>query len=180
MRNLRWRASMPRWLRWEKAEQLGLWPSCVTMLTSPATGACRHDGNDAFRRRRTRSERPFRTPPIRAGYVWREHNTEPTKRYFQEQPGARRTHIHVRKAGSLSEQSASLFRDFLRVHPEHARGYAALKHDLAPHLAVDRRRTRRPRSRSSGCWRSDSHSTWTTIRGPGHFAPATVHAMPWS
>ena len=42
---------------------------------------------------------------------------ELTKRYFRERPGERRTHIHVRRAGSFNEQFALLFRDFLRTHP---------------------------------------------------------------
>ncbi|MGH9117197.1 MAG: GrpB family protein [Acidimicrobiales bacterium] len=108
---------------------------------------------------------PVRTPLIRAGYVWREHNTERTKRYFREQPGARRTHIHVRRAGSFSEQFALLFRDLHRVHPEHARRYAALKHDLAPHLAVDRRRYTEAKE----------PFIWDTMRAADRWA----HAIGW-
>jgi GrpB-like predicted nucleotidyltransferase (UPF0157 family) len=48
------------------------------------------------------------------GYVWRRNNPEQTKRYFREQPGSRRTHIHVRKFGSWHEQCALLFRDYVR------------------------------------------------------------------
>lgn len=73
----------------------------------------------------------FKEPIERAGYVHRADNTERTKRYFRERPGARRTHVHVRRAGSFSEQFALLFRDFLRTHPDRAEQYAALKHQLA-------------------------------------------------
>jgi GrpB-like predicted nucleotidyltransferase (UPF0157 family) len=73
----------------------------------------------------------FRVPIERAGYVHRAGNTERTKRYFRERPGQRRTHIHVRRAGSFSEQFALLFRDFLRTHPQRAAAYAALKRELA-------------------------------------------------
>ena len=39
------------------------------------------------------------------GYVFRADNPELTKRYFREAPGTRRTHIHVRRAGSWNERS---------------------------------------------------------------------------
>ncbi len=57
----------------------------------------------------------FRVPNKRAGFVHRADNTERTKRYFREPPGRRRTHVHVRRAGSFSEQFALLFREFLRA-----------------------------------------------------------------
>jgi GrpB-like predicted nucleotidyltransferase (UPF0157 family) len=79
------------------------------------------------------------TPPIeRCGFVWRADNPDRTKRYFRERPGERRTHIHVRRHGSFSEQFALLFRDYMRCHPERARAYAELKHGLAPLLESDR------------------------------------------
>ena len=65
------------------------------------------------------------------GFIWRADNGDRMKRYFRETPGARRTHIHVRRAGSWSEQFALLFRDYLRVHPGEAERYAALKINLA-------------------------------------------------
>src|ERR687887_783460 len=67
----------------------------------------------------------------RLGYVFRADNPERTKRYFREPPGQRRTHIHVRRAGSFSEQFALLFRDFMRAHPDVAAEYADLKIKLA-------------------------------------------------
>jgi GrpB-like predicted nucleotidyltransferase (UPF0157 family) len=79
-------------------------------------------------------------PPIeRAGFVYRP-GAERTKRYFRERPGTRRTHLHVRKAGSFNEQFALLFRDFLRTHPRRAAEYAALKYDLAARFATPEQR----------------------------------------
>jgi GrpB-like predicted nucleotidyltransferase (UPF0157 family) len=73
----------------------------------------------------------FRTPLERLGYVFRADNPERTKRYFREPPTQRRTHIHVRRAGSFSEQFALLFRDFLRARSVVATQYAHLKIALA-------------------------------------------------
>jgi GrpB-like predicted nucleotidyltransferase (UPF0157 family) len=90
-----------------------------------------------------RSFEPFddlRVPIERAGFVHRADNTERTKRYFRERPGDRRTHIHVRRAGSFSEQLALLFRDYLRAHPADAERYGALKRELAArHAGPDER-----------------------------------------
>jgi GrpB-like predicted nucleotidyltransferase (UPF0157 family) len=80
----------------------------------------------------------YRPALERAGFTWRADNPERTKRYFRERPGERRTHIHVRRAGSFSEQLALLFRDYLRAHPAPARRYAVEKHRLAHLLATDR------------------------------------------
>jgi GrpB-like predicted nucleotidyltransferase (UPF0157 family) len=74
-----------------------------------------------------------------AGFRYRASNTERTKRYFREPPGQRRTHIHVRRAGSFSEQFPLLFRDFLRADPAAARDYGQRKRMLAAKLAHDRR-----------------------------------------
>jgi GrpB-like predicted nucleotidyltransferase (UPF0157 family) len=82
----------------------------------------------------------FRMPLEQLGYVFRAENPELTKRYFREPPGDRRTHIHVRRAGSFSEQLALLFRDFMRAHPDWARRYAELKVGLARQHADDRAR----------------------------------------
>lgn len=49
--------------------------------------------------------RPYREPLRGLGFVYRADNAERTKRYFREAPGARRTHIHVRKAGKGAEPS---------------------------------------------------------------------------
>ncbi len=66
-----------------------------------------------------------------AGYRHRADNEDRTKRYFREQEGRRRTHIHVREAGSWSEQFALLFRDFLRVNEIYRQLYAEEKKALA-------------------------------------------------
>jgi GrpB-like predicted nucleotidyltransferase (UPF0157 family) len=80
----------------------------------------------------------YRVPLEGLGLVFRSENTELTKRYFREAPGTRRTHIHVRRAGSWAEQFALLFRDYLRAHPEDRDRYAELKRRLARELPDDR------------------------------------------
>ena len=74
---------------------------------------------------------PYRVPLEEGGFVFRDKNPELTKRYFRERPGERETHIHVRRAGSFSEQFPLLFRDYLRSHAGDAEEYAALKVRLA-------------------------------------------------
>ncbi|MFB6725812.1 GrpB family protein [Kribbella sp. NPDC056345] len=81
---------------------------------------------------------PFRDPLEGLGFVYRADNAERTKRYFREPPGARRTHIHVRKSGSFSQQIPLLFRDYLRAHSDAAEQYAALKRELAGRFADNR------------------------------------------
>lgn len=66
----------------------------------------------------------------RLGFVMRTDNPDKTKRYFREVPGNRRTHIHVRRAGSFSEQMTLLFRDYLREHPQDCQLYVQEKHRL--------------------------------------------------
>jgi GrpB-like predicted nucleotidyltransferase (UPF0157 family) len=80
----------------------------------------------------------FGVPLQRLGFVWHADNPDLTKRYFREPPGTRRTHIHVRCAGSWSEQLTLLFRDYLRTHEADARRYAALKYRLAEQYRNDR------------------------------------------
>ena len=80
----------------------------------------------------------YRLPLEGLGYVFRADNPDLTKRYFREAPGARRTHIHVRRAGSWSEQFALLFRDYLRDHEQDAAEYAELKQKLAAEYGYDR------------------------------------------
>jgi GrpB-like predicted nucleotidyltransferase (UPF0157 family) len=80
----------------------------------------------------------FRLPLESLGYVFHAVNRERTKRFFREPPGQRRTHLHVRRAGSFSEQLALLFRDFTRTHPEIAADYARLKIGLAQQYRNDR------------------------------------------
>ncbi|TCN40130.1 GrpB-like predicted nucleotidyltransferase (UPF0157 family) [Kribbella orskensis] len=83
----------------------------------------------------------FRAPIERAGFIHRPDNPERTKRYFRERPGERRTHIHVRRAGSFSEQFSLLFREFLRSHPDHAQKYAELKRRLAKQYSSPEQRS---------------------------------------
>lgn len=74
------------------------------------------------------------------GYMHRENNPDQTKRYFRESGSMRRTHIHVRKAGSWSEQCALLFRDYLRVHPQDSQCYAREKYRLSELYRHERER----------------------------------------
>lgn len=80
----------------------------------------------------------YRAPLEGLRFVFRAENPERTKRYFREAPGTRRTHIHVRRAGSWAEQFALLFRDYLRVHPEDRDRYAEVKRRLAREHSADR------------------------------------------
>jgi GrpB-like predicted nucleotidyltransferase (UPF0157 family) len=80
----------------------------------------------------------FQQPLERLGYIYRADNPERTKRYFREPPGRRRTHVHVRRVGSFSEQWALLFRDYLRAHPEVTAEYEAVKRRLAVRFREDR------------------------------------------
>ncbi|WP_339272627.1 GrpB family protein [Paenibacillus sp. FSL K6-1330] len=65
------------------------------------------------------------------GYRYRSDNDDLTKRYFRESPGMSRTHIHVRQAGSWSEQFNLLFRDYLRTHEDDRDQYSRTKYELA-------------------------------------------------
>jgi GrpB-like predicted nucleotidyltransferase (UPF0157 family) len=80
---------------------------------------------------------PFCIPLQRLGFAYRSDNPERTKRYFREAPGHPRTHIHVRRAGSFSEQFPLLFRDFLRADTEAAADYEAAKRSLAESYRFD-------------------------------------------
>ncbi len=80
----------------------------------------------------------YKLPLERAGFMHRADNPDRTKRYFRELPGNRRTHIHVRRAGSWPEQLALLFRDYMRCHPEDCKRYARLKYELAERYRDDR------------------------------------------
>jgi GrpB-like predicted nucleotidyltransferase (UPF0157 family) len=107
----------------------------------------------------------YRTPIERAGYVYRADNPERTKRYFRERRGDRRTHIHVRRAGSFSEQFALLFRDYLRAHPEQADKYASLKRSLAARFARAEQRREYVEAKVP--------FTWETMRLADGWAQAT-------
>jgi GrpB-like predicted nucleotidyltransferase (UPF0157 family) len=81
---------------------------------------------------------PFRQPLEHLGYVYRADNTERTKRYFREPPGSPRTHLHVRRTGSFSEQFPLLLRDYLRARPQASADYQAVKQRLAARHRHDR------------------------------------------
>lgn len=81
----------------------------------------------------------FRVPLESIGLVYRADNPDLSKRYFRESPGMRRMHVHVRCAGSFSEQLALLFRDYMRAHPGDARRYGEIKRRVADENADDRR-----------------------------------------
>ena len=81
---------------------------------------------------------PFRIPLESLGFVWRSNNPELTKRYFREKPGERRTHIHVRRIGSFSQQFPLLWRDYMRTHPEELQPYADMKYRLAERYEMHR------------------------------------------
>ncbi|MGA8302973.1 MAG: GrpB family protein [Thermoplasmata archaeon] len=72
------------------------------------------------------------------GYEFEPENPDRTKRFFRQPPGAPATHLHVRPAGGFDEQLNLLFRDYLRAHPEAARGYARTKWELAERFRNDR------------------------------------------
>jgi GrpB-like predicted nucleotidyltransferase (UPF0157 family) len=80
---------------------------------------------------------PLLVPLEGLGYVYRRNNPELTKRYFREPPGVPGTHIHVRRAGSFSEQYPLLFRDYLRHHPDSASEYETVKRQLAAQYPHD-------------------------------------------
>ncbi|HKC74094.1 MAG TPA: GrpB family protein [Chloroflexota bacterium] len=115
--------------------------ACTELFLSPACGQARRRRSNLGRRLRA----PRRVPwaPERLGYVFRADNPDRTKRYFREPPGQRRTHIHVRRAGSFGEQVALLFRHLMRVHTDVAAEYADLKIKLAERYSGDRYRVYR-------------------------------------
>lgn len=80
----------------------------------------------------------YQAPLESLGFIYRPNNPDLTKRYFREQPGERRTHIHVRQIGSFSQQFPLLFRDYMRSHPQQAECYAELKYRLADEYTDDR------------------------------------------
>jgi GrpB-like predicted nucleotidyltransferase (UPF0157 family) len=98
-----------------------------------------------------------------AGYLWRPQNPDLGKRYFRETPGAERTHIHVRRAGSFHEQWALLFRDYMRRHAEEHGPYAALKIELAE----------RHRSDRAAYTAGKEEHIWAIIRRANRWASAT-------
>ncbi|WP_281886622.1 GrpB family protein [Paenibacillus sp. YYML68] len=74
------------------------------------------------------------------GFELRSENPDKTKRYFREIPGTRRTHLHVKEAGSFAEQATLLLRDYLREHVDDCRRCALEKHRLMKLYADQRPR----------------------------------------
>jgi GrpB-like predicted nucleotidyltransferase (UPF0157 family) len=86
------------------------------------------EANDWRRGRGSWSDHPVPGLPVDAS-EWR-------KEFFNEPPGNRPAHVHVRIAGRANARYALLFRDFLLTHPDEASAYAELKRRLAA-LAPD-------------------------------------------
>lgn len=84
------------------------------------------------------NEQSYKESIENLGFALRSDNPDLTKRYFRELPGRRRTHIHVRSAGSFTEQMTLLFRDDLRRHPEDGQKYAREKRRLMELFKHDR------------------------------------------
>ena len=80
----------------------------------------------------------LREPIESCGFVWRANDDDLSRRYFRERPGRRRTHVHVRRAGSFSEQLNLLHRDYLRTDSTRAAEYAAFKRKVSHLLLTDR------------------------------------------
>ncbi|MDV5149646.1 GrpB family protein [Streptomyces sp. SBC-4] len=105
----------------------------------------------------------FRAPLVECGLVYRADNEERTKRYFREAPGRPRTHVHVRRLGSFSEQFPLLFRDYLRCHRTAADEYAAVKRRYAVEFRDDR----------SGYAGAKEAFVWTVVRRADAWAQRT-------
>ena len=105
----------------------------------------------------------FRLPLEGLGFCFRADNPDLNKRYFREPFGTRRTHIHVFRAGSWSEQLALLFRDYLQTRDEDARRYAELKYRLAAQYRDNR----------IGYTESKSPFIWETIAKAHRWSQST-------
>ena len=94
---------------------------------------------------------PIREGVARAGFVLNEWVTQDHrppgeegpeedwfKRFARENPGEKRTHIHIRQAGRRNQRYALLFRDYLRARPLMAEAYARLKVKIAHFHRDDR------------------------------------------
>lgn len=97
------------------------------------------------------------------GFAWRPDIPERTKRYFREVPPRPRTHLHVRRAGSLSEQFALLFRDYPRAHQAQAEEFGAAKRSVAHLLLTDR----------AACVDAKAPLVWKIVREADDWAQLT-------
>ena len=85
----------------------------------------------------------------KVGYVYRREMThdnlvgveatspELRKVYFEEPPGERRMHLHIRELGRLNQRYPLVFRDFLRSNVRVRQAYAAIKRELAARFPND-------------------------------------------
>lgn len=75
------------------------------------------------------------------GYECRGENGIPGRLFFRKGlvQGRRTHHLHMVEPGHEQWVSMLLFRDHLRAHPDEARRYEALKHDLARQFRDNRR-----------------------------------------
>ena len=107
---------------------------------------------------------PYLRPLEALGFQYRDKNPELTKRYFKEPDGMEeRTHIHVRRAGTFSEQFPLLFRDYMRCHAAAPSEYATLKLQLAEQYRDDRH----------GYTEAKDAFIWDIMRSAGKWAQDT-------
>lgn len=77
---------------------------------------------------------------IARGYEPRGENGIPGRRYYVKDPyGQRSHHVHAFQEGDAQIERHLAFRDYLIAHPEDARAYGRLKHDLAAKYLYDSR-----------------------------------------
>lgn len=76
-------------------------------------------------------------PLVRLSYVYRGEAGAPGRLFFRK--GDPRTHhLHIAEVGGEFWVDHLAFRDYLRTHPQTAREYARLKHELADRFRADR------------------------------------------
>jgi GrpB-like predicted nucleotidyltransferase (UPF0157 family) len=73
------------------------------------------------------NDAPWRLALVAAGWEWDAENLERTKRFFVAPRSDPPAQLHVREAGSLTEQLSLVFRDYLRTHADAAARYQAFK-----------------------------------------------------
>jgi GrpB-like predicted nucleotidyltransferase (UPF0157 family) len=83
------------------------------------------------------NDEPWRSSLMAAGWEWDADNDERTKRFFAAPKPGPAGHLHVREAGSLTEQLALVFRDYLRSNRGAAARYEAFKRKLATRMWRD-------------------------------------------
>jgi GrpB-like predicted nucleotidyltransferase (UPF0157 family) len=75
-------------------------------------------------------------PLVRLSYVYRGEAGAPGRLFFRK--GDPRTHhLHIAEVGGEFWVDHLAFRDYLRTHPQTAREYARLKHELADRFRAD-------------------------------------------